>query len=415
MASLTFRLFENGGEGPLTNEQMDDNFLELNGEKVERDGTIPMTGKLVLVAPASDKANATLTPSAVNPTTPVVGDVWNNQGTLKFRKGYSGSAGSESTVNLVTTGDLGTVTSDMLANGISTSKLSANAVTITAGTGLAGGGTVALGSSVTLNNTGIVGVTAGTGIGVTGSTTKEISNTGVTSIIAGTGVSVNQATGAVTVTNSGVQAITAGTGISVSGTGTITVTNSAPIFRTIAVSGQSNIVADAIDDTLTIAGTNVTITTNATTDTLTIALPQAVGTSSNVQFGTVTSTGIGVGTSPVAGEIRATGEITAFASSDMRLKENIKPIDSAISKVKNLTGVEYDWKESALVARGGVDGYFVRREDVGLIAQEVEKVLPQLVATREDGFKAVRYDKMVALLIEAIKEQQKQIDELKAR
>lgn len=413
MASLTLRLVKGS---PLTNTEMDNNLSALNTEKVERNGTVPMTGKLVLVAPAADKANARLIPSAVEPTGAdlFAGDLWNNQGTLKFRTGFTGSG--TGTVNLVTTGDAGTVTDTMLASGISTSKLSANSVTITAGTGLSGGGTVALGASITLNNTGIVDVAAGTGIGVTGTTTKTVTNTGVTSLAAGTGISVNAGTGAVTVTNSGVVGLTAGTGITVSaGTGTVTVTNNdrgsqQNIFKNVVV-GAATLAADSNNDTLTlVAGTGITITGTEGTDTVTFSLPQAVATNSNVQFG-----GIGVGTSPVTGEIRATGEVTAYASSDMRLKENIVPITDAISKVKMLSGVEYDWKESALVARGGVDGYFVRRHDVGLIAQQVEKVLPQLVVTKEDGFKAVRYDKMVALLIEAVKDLQKQVDELKAR
>ena len=414
MATLQLRLAKGS---PLTNVEMDGNLTNLNNAKLEKDGLDAMTGRLVLVATSSSNANVRLTPSQtdINPTTTVAGDLWNNQGTLRFKAGYLGSG--TGIVNLVTTGDTGTVTNTMLAGSIATSKLIANGVTVTAGTGLSGGGTVTLGNSITLNNTGIVDIIQGTGIGVTGSTGKTITNTGVTSIAANTGISVNAATGAVTVTNTGVTSVAAGTGIGVTGSiGAVSISNTAPIFRTIAVTGQSNIVADAHDDTLTVAaGTGVTITTNATTDTLTIALPQAVGTSSNVQFANITSTGIGVGVSPVSDEIRAVGEITAYATSDRRLKENILPINDAIGKIKMLTGVEFDWKEDVLIQRGGVDGYFVRRHDIGVIAQEVEAVLPDLVATREDGFKAVKYEKLVAVLIEAVKDLQNQIEELKAR
>jgi hypothetical protein len=79
-----------------------------------------------------------------------------------------------------------------------------------------------------------------------------------------------------------------------------------------------------------------------------------------------------------------------------------------------ISGVTYKWNEEYLKDKE-VDGYFVRETEVGVIAQEVEKVLPEVVATRENGYKAVRYEKLVALLIEAVKDQQKQIDELKAR
>lgn len=96
-------------------------------------------------------------------------------------------------------------------------------------------------------------------------------------ITAGTGVSVSNGAGSVTVTNTGVTALAAGTGISVSGsTGSVTVTNtdtgsSQSIFKNVAVAGQSTIVADTNNDTLTVAaGAGVTLTTDATTDTLTI-------------------------------------------------------------------------------------------------------------------------------------------------
>jgi hypothetical protein len=65
-----------------------------------------------------------------------------------------------------------------------------------------------------------------------------------------------------------------------------------------------------------------------------------------------------------------------------------------------------------MARRGGEDGYFVRKHDIGVIAQEVQAVLPELVGTREDGYLAVKYEKMVPLLIEAIKAQQKTIDSL---
>lgn len=116
----------------------------------------------------------------------------------------------------------------------------------------------------------------------------------------------------------------------------------------------------------------------------------------------------------VSGNIIATGDITAFYSSDIRLKKDIEPISEPIKKLMEISGVTYKWNEEYLKDKE-VDGYFVRETEVGVIAQEVEKVLPEVVATRENGYKAVRYEKLVALLIEAVKDQQHQIDELKAR
>ena len=112
------------------------------------------------------------------------------------------------------------------------------------------------------------------------------------------------------------------------------------------------------------------------------------------------------------GEIRASSEITAYFSSDRRLKENIKLIENPITIIDQIRGVTFDWTDEHMARRGGEDGYFVRKHDIGVIAQEVQAVLPELVGTREDGYLAVKYEKMVPLLIEAIKVQQKTIDSL---
>ena len=133
-------------------------------------------------------------------------------------------------------------------------------------------------------------------------------------------------------------------------------------------------------------------------------------TTQNSQFNSI---GVGTAASTTAGEIRATNDVTAYYSSDRSLKENVINITNALEKVKQIRGVEFDWTQEYIDAKGGEDGYFTRKHDVGVIAQEVEEVLPEVVGTREDGIKAVKYDRMVGLLIEAIKEQQSQIDELK--
>ena len=98
------------------------------------------------------------------------------------------------------------------------------------------------------------------------------------------------------------------------------------------------------------------------------------------------------------------GDIVASESSDIRLKDNIKPIEDALGKIDKIGGYEFDWNDKQELYEG---------HDVGVIAQEIEAVLPEVVETREDGYKAVDYKKIVPLLIQAIKEQQKQIDELK--
>jgi hypothetical protein len=125
-----------------------------------------------------------------------------------------------------------------------------------------------------------------------------------------------------------------------------------------------------------------------------------LGTASDVQFD---SFGVGTPASGTTGEIRATNDVTAFYSSDISLKENIINIPNPLEAIKKLNGVLFDWKKSYMDKRGGEDGYFVRKKDVGVIAQEVEKVLPEAVAQRPDGIKAVKYDRLTCLLIEAVK------------
>jgi hypothetical protein len=112
--------------------------------------------------------------------------------------------------------------------------------------------------------------------------------------------------------------------------------------------------------------------------------------------------------SGVAGRIDASNDVVAFSTSDRRWKDNITPIESPLQKLLELGGYEFDWREDKKVH--GNKGH-----DVGVIAQEVEAVLPEAVQTRSSGMKAVRYEKIIPLLIETIKEQQKQIDELKNR
>jgi hypothetical protein len=115
------------------------------------------------------------------------------------------------------------------------------------------------------------------------------------------------------------------------------------------------------------------------------------------------------------GEIRATDNITAYYSSDERLKTNITNIEDALAKVIALHGVTFDWSEDYIKSKGGEDGFFIRKQDVGVIAQQVQKVLPQIVAERKDGYLAVQYEKLVALLIESTKELEKKHQTLEAR
>lgn len=129
----------------------------------------------------------------------------------------------------------------------------------------------------------------------------------------------------------------------------------------------------------------------------------------------ITSTSEGVGTTPsgVSGEIRAANNITAYYSSDSRLKENVQPIENALDKVLAIGGKSFDWTAEYLAARGGEDGYFVQKQDFGVIAQEVQEVFPLAVRQRSDGYLAVDYEKLCALAFQAIKELKLELDNLK--
>ena len=244
--------------------------------------------------------------------------------------------GNVTSVGNATTIASGVVTDAMLAGSISNAKLTNSSVTVTAGTGMSGGGAVSLGGTVTLTNA------------------------GVTSNVAGTGISVSAATGAVTITNSGVTSAVAGTGVSVSaGTGAVT-----------------------------------------------ISIGQAVATSSNPQFNALL---VGTGTPPTtAGLIRATNDVIAYYGSDERLKENITPIENSLDILKQINGYYFDWKEMPGIHEN--EGH-----DIGVIAQEIGAVLPEIVTTRENGYMAVKYEKLVALLIQTNKELLNRVEALEAK
>ena len=111
------------------------------------------------------------------------------------------------------------------------------------------------------------------------------------------------------------------------------------------------------------------------------------------------------------GQAKFINDVVAFATSDKRLKENVKPLDSALDKINKINGVEFDWIDGK--DKHGNSVHSNEGHDIGVIAQEIEEVLPEVVTTRDNGYKAVKYEKIVPLLIQAIKEQQKQIEELK--
>jgi hypothetical protein len=104
--------------------------------------------------------------------------------------------------------------------------------------------------------------------------------------------------------------------------------------------------------------------------------------------------------------ISCAGDITAYYSSDIRFKDNIIAIDNPLWRIKQLNGVFWTWNDNAI-------GDIKDSPNTGLIAQDVQKVLPEVVRERADGYLALDYQKITGLLVEGIKEQQNEIDTLK--
>jgi hypothetical protein len=157
--------------------------------------------------------------------------------------------------------------------------------------------------------------------------------------------------------------------------------------------------------TLTLGSTGKSVNGSAN---VTWTLAEITGTTAAPQFG---SLGIGTAASGTTGEIRATNNITAYYS-DERLKTKIGSIDNALEKVKQIETMVYHANETAVAL-----GYDASVIEVGVTAQSVERVMPQVVAPApiDDKYLTVRYERLVPLLIEAIKELEAQVAELKAK
>ena len=280
------------------------------------------------------------------------------------------------------------------------------------------GATSATNSSVTIDAYGRVtalssGTAPVTSIGNTapilssGGTTPTISHaaSGVTASTYGNSITVPvfavNATGHVTsVTDTTIRlGSTAQTGV-LQLTDSVSSTSTSTAATPNSVKSAYDLAAGKISSITITNGTG--ISGGGTGSSFTLSIGQDVGTSADVRFNS-----IGVGTAaPGSGGIRATGDITAAYSSDERLKTNITKIDNALVKVNALDGVTFNWNELA-------EGKDKDVREAGVIAQQVKEVLPEVVDERDTGYLAVKYEKIVPLLIEAIKELTKEVNDLK--
>ena len=176
-------------------------------------------------------------------------------------------------------------------------------------------------------------------------------------------------------------------------TGATGATGSVQILGSLQMGTGSTGATGVITSSAGIYVTNISLGTGATGATGSISVATHIHTG---------SMSVGTGATGATGSINASGTITATdlnTSSDKRVKKNIKPIKNALDMLEQIKGVSFDWKK---------DG----KKSYGVIAQELEKVFPELVGGTEDSL-AVSYIPLIAILIEAVKEQQKQIDKLK--
>ena len=150
-------------------------------------------------------------------------------------------------------------------------------------------------------------------------------------------------------------------------------------------SNPSGYISSYVDTTYS-AGTGVTLTGTS------FSIGQSVGTGDTVQFGTV----------------RATADIVAYYSSDERLKDNFKPLEGALDKVKAMGGYSFDWNDKQ-------DIYEVGSHSIGVKAQEVQAQYPELVHEREDKYLSVDYVKLTAVLLEAVKELSAKVEALESK
>jgi hypothetical protein len=189
--------------------------------------------------------------------------------------------------------------------------------------------------------------------------------------------------------------------LATAGPGATSATNSS---LTIDAYGRVTALSSGTAPVTSITGTASQITVSGTT-TPTLSLPQNIATGSSVQFG---SFGVGTAASGTTGEIRATNNITAYYSDD-RLKTKLGNIQNALEKIMSLNGFYHEANETAQAL-----GYEPIRE-VGVSAQEVQKVLPEVIAPApiDPQYMTVRYERMIPLLIEAIKELKAEIDSIK--
>ena len=276
---------------------------------------------------------------------------------------------------------------DSTTNFVSNEHINHSSVTITAGSGLTGGGDI--------TTTRTINVGAGDGISVAADSVAVdatvLRTTGDSIVSASAQITHDSTTGFVAnehIDHSSVS-ITAGSGLT--GGGTIAASRTIDIGAGTGIDVAADAISVDVSDFMT-NGANNRVLTATGTDAM------------NAESG-LTYDGSNL---DVTGGVRATGDVVAYYSSDKRLKDNIIRIENPLEKVSKIGGYTYDWNDKQ-------NTYEVGSKDFGVIAQEIQEVLPELVTERDNGYLAVKYEKIVPLLIESIKELKQEVDEIKQK
>jgi len=321
----------------------------------------------------------------------------------------------------------GTIDIHSLSGYVANENIDHSSVTITAGSGLTGGGTIA--------STRTLAVGQGTGV------TVNTNDVAIGQDVATTAnVKFNHITASANISASG-DVIATGTG----SFGSIETTGDVNVAGRLAHTGDADTRILFTDDdiNITAGGKNFVDFTEDTVSEITFneegvdidfriesagdSKAVFIDASKNaIQFGTAATTHItasgnisasgNIMTSATASaahilvtgiisgsQIEASGDVIAFSSSDRRFKDNLVVIEGSLDKIGKINGYEFDWNDKQTAYKG---------HDIGVVAQEIEAVLPEVVTTRGDGYKAVKYDKIVPLLIESIKELQKKVEDI---